>query len=807
MYNIKEVFQKNSRTVYGMDKEKILELRRQVYEKEFERMNPRQREAVFSVKGPLLILAGAGSGKTTVVVNRIANLIENGDAYNSDYISSSITAEDLDACQAYLEKGVPLPEISREHLAVYPCFPWKILAITFTNKAAGELKDRLERILGEKSGDIWASTFHSSCARILRRDADRLGFTRHFTIYDTDDTKRLLKNCLKDLDISEKILPVRSVLSEISRAKDSMILPKEFTESAGTDWRLSQIARVYEHYQDELLKANAMDFDDLLVNTIRLFELNPDVLEYYQNRFEYVLVDEYQDTNHAQYLFIKMLTEKHRNLCVVGDDDQSIYKFRGATIENILSFEETFQNAKTIRLEQNYRSTQNILDAANAVISHNFGRKGKTLWTANKNGPRLSCYTAENELDEADQIARMIENKVSEGRKFSDFAILYRMNTQSNALERVFLKSAIPYRIVGGLRFYERAEIRDIIAYLSVINNPSDVIRLSRIINKPKRSIGDRTVALASEIAVNLGEDLFSVISRADEFSPLSRSASKLKEFAAIISELSDKANSGTSLEEIYQLLLEKTDFLAYLKTEYEDFEDRIDNVNELLSNIVSFEESRENATLSDFLEEISLLTDLDNYDEKADSVVMMTIHSAKGLEFPVVFLPGMEEGIFPGMQSVYSPGEIEEERRLAYVAITRAKEELYFTNASSRMLFGSTSRNTPSRFLKEIPPEMIDYTGSISYSSYLPAAQRPKTSPASGVNVQRGFGFTKPAASPPSSDKAVYAIGDRVFHKAFGEGLVLSSKPMGGDCLVEIAFDKVGTKKIMTNFAHLKKL
>ncbi len=787
-----------------MNKEEVLTLRKKVYEKEFERMNPRQREAVFSVKGPLLILAGAGSGKTTVVVNRIANLIRNGDAYRSEYVSPEVTEEDLACCRAYLENGTPLPEAARAHLAVRPCFPWKILAITFTNKAAGELKERLARILGEQSGEIWASTFHSSCARILRRDAQRLGFTPHFTIYDTDDSRRLLKNCLKDLDISEKILPIRSVLSEISRAKDSLILPKEFAQSAGADWRLSQIAKVYERYQDELLKANAMDFDDLLVNTIRLFELNPDVLEYYQNRFEYVLVDEYQDTNHAQYVFVKLLTETHRNLCVVGDDDQSIYKFRGATIENILSFEETFQNAKTIRLEQNYRSTQNILDAANAVISHNFGRKGKTLWTANKNGPRISCYTAENELDEADQIARTIENKVAQGRKFSDFAILYRMNTQSNALERIFLKSAIPYRIVGGLRFYERAEIRDVISYLSVINNPSDAIRLTRIINKPKRAIGERTVALASGIAANLGVDLFTVISRADQYAPLSRSASKLKEFAAMIGELSQKAEEGTSLEELYQLLLEKTEFLAYLKTEYEDFEDRIDNVNELLSNIVTFEESRETATLSDFLEEISLLTDLDNYDEKGDGVVMMTIHSAKGLEFPVVFLPGMEEGIFPGMQSIYSPGEIEEERRLAYVAITRAKEELYFFNASSRMLFGSTSRNMPSRFLREIPPEMIDYTGSVSFSSYLSsAAQRPKSQPA----APRSVSFAKPAAPPAGSGSETFSIGDRVFHKVFGEGLVLSSKPMGGDCLVEIAFDKVGTKKIMSNFARLKKL
>ena len=786
-----------------MNKEQLLYLRKEVLNKEFERMNDKQKEAVFSINGPLLILAGAGSGKTTVVVNRIANIIKYGNAYQSEYINY-LDDEDIEEMNNFLENNVPISDAVIGKLTENPCPAWRILAITFTNKAAGELKARLNKILGPGSDEIWASTFHSTCARILRKDGDRLGYTRHFTIYDSDDSKRVMKQCLKELDIPEKIMPVKSVLNEISRAKDNLLTPEEYKRQNEQDYRLAIVAKAYALYQKELKNANAMDFDDLIVNTVELFTKCPDVLEQYQNRFKYVMVDEYQDTNHAQYVFVDLISRKNGNLCVVGDDDQSIYKFRGATIENILSFEESYPKSKVIRLEQNYRSTQNILDAANSVITNNIGRKGKTLWTANGKGAALSCYTAENEQDEAERIAKVIFDKIAlEGYKFSDFAVLYRMNVQSNAIERHFLKAAIPYRIIGGTRFYERAEIRDIIAYLSVINNPADTVRLTRIINKPKRAIGDRTVELATQIANELGTNLFDVICRALEFGPLSRSAMKLTEFAVMIKSLVAAANDGvTSLEELYQLLLEKTDFLSYLKTEYEDAQDRIDNVNELLSNIVNYCEATDEPTLSGFLEDVALLTDLDNYDEEADSVVMMTIHSAKGLEFPIVFLPGMEENIFPGTQSIYNPEEIEEERRLAYVAITRAKKELYFLNTQSRIVFGSTNRNKISRFVEEIPPEMINFERARTYYAPKPSVSfddfaAPKTSAPT-------FTSYKPSKTV-STD--TYKVGERVSHKTFGEGMILNSTKMGNDYLLEIAFDTVGTKKLMSNFAKLKKV
>ena len=466
-----------------MDKSEILALRRAVLEKDFARMNDRQKQAVFTVNGPLLILAGAGSGKTTVLINRIANILRYGDAYNSTYLRDDLDENDIAACKAYIENGTPLTAESQEHLSVSACAPWRIMAITFTNKAAGELKDRLCAMLGETASDIWASTFHSTCARILRRDGERIGYSSHFTVYDTDDQRRLMKSILKELDISEKNITPKSILNEISRAKDSLISPAEYALTVGDDFRLKIISRAYTTYQKRLEDADAMDFDDLINKVVELFKKCPDVLEYYQNRFRYLMVDEYQDTNHAQYTFVRMLAEKSGNLCVVGDDDQSIYKFRGATIENILSFENTFQNATVIRLEQNYRSTQNILDAANAVIEHNTERKGKTLWTQNGTGAMIHLHTAENETDEAERITKIILDGVAAGRKFSDYAVLYRMNSQSLTFERNFAKSGVPHRIIGGTRFYERREIREMIAYLSVINNPSDEMRLRRIIN------------------------------------------------------------------------------------------------------------------------------------------------------------------------------------------------------------------------------------------------------------------------------------------------------------------------------------
>lgn len=796
-----------------MDKSEILALRRAVLEKDFARMNDRQKQAVFTVNGPLLILAGAGSGKTTVLINRIANILRYGDAYNSTYLRDDLDENDIAACKAYIENGTPLTTESQEHLSVSACAPWRIMAITFTNKAAGELKDRLCAMLGEAANDIWASTFHSTCARILRRDGERIGYSSHFTVYDTDDQRRLMKSILKELDISEKNITPKSILNEISRAKDSLISPAEYALTVGDDFRLKIISRAYTTYQKRLEDADAMDFDDLINKVVELFKKCPDVLEYYQNRFRYLMVDEYQDTNHAQYTFVRMLAEKSGNLCVVGDDDQSIYKFRGATIENILSFENTFQNATVIRLEQNYRSTQNILDAANAVIEHNTERKGKTLWTQNGTGAMIHLHTAENETDEAERITKIILDGVAAGRKFSDYAVLYRMNSQSLTFERNFAKSGVPHRIIGGTRFYERREIREMIAYLSVINNPSDEMRLRRIINTPKRSIGDRSVEVAAQIGQQTGETLFEVVSHAKDYPALSRAANKMTLFAAQMQGLIELNNDEeVTLGELYDELVERIDYLNFLKTDDpESAEDRAANVQELASNLRRFEEENPEGTLSDFLEEVSLITDIDNYDNNADSVVLMTVHSAKGLEFPVVFLPGMEENIFPGMASVYVPSEVEEERRLAYVAITRAKEELYIFHAESRMIFGMTNRNRVSRFVEEIPETLVEHTRSRDYSARpvsmpsfggaKPFGEEPKTK-----SVAEAGGFTpKPRVKPAPA--GTYRVGDTVLHKAFGTGLIVSATPMANDTLLEVAFDKVGTKKLFANFARLTKV
>lgn len=796
-----------------MDKSEILALRRAVLEKDFARMNDRQKQAVFTVNGPLLILAGAGSGKTTVLINRIANILRYGDAYNSTYLRDDLDENDIAACKAYIENGTPLTTETQEHLSVSACAPWRIMAITFTNKAAGELKDRLCTMLGETANDIWASTFHSTCARILRRDGERIGYSSHFTVYDTDDQRRLMKSILKELDISEKNITPKSILNEISRAKDSLISPAEYALTVSDDFRLKIISRAYTTYQKRLEDADAMDFDDLINKVVELFKKCPDVLEYYQNRFRYLMVDEYQDTNHAQYTFVRMLAEKSGNLCVVGDDDQSIYKFRGATIENILSFENTFQNATVIRLEQNYRSTQNILDAANAVIEHNTERKGKTLWTQNGTGAMIHLHTAENETDEAERITKIILDGVAAGRKFSDYAVLYRMNSQSLTFERNFAKSGVPHRIIGGTRFYERREIREMIAYLSVINNPSDEMRLRRIINTPKRSIGDRSVEVAAQIGQQTGETLFEVVSHAKDYPALSRAANKMTLFAAQMQGLIELNNDEeVTLGELYDELVERIDYLNFLKTDDpESAEDRAANVQELASNLRRFEEENPEGTLSDFLEEVSLITDIDNYDNNADSVVLMTVHSAKGLEFPVVFLPGMEENIFPGMASVYVPSEVEEERRLAYVAITRAKEELYIFHAESRMIFGMTNRNRVSRFVEEIPETLVEHTRSRDYSARpvsmpsfggaKPFGEAPKTK-----SVAEAGGFTpKPRVKPAPA--GTYRVGDTVLHKAFGTGLIVSATPMANDTLLEVAFDKVGTKKLFANFARLTKV
>ena len=792
-----------------------LELRRKILEREFSRMNDKQREAVFQVEGPLLILAGAGSGKTTVLVNRAANIVRYGNAYHSNNVSR-FTDEAASAAEDCIRQNLPFPEELRSSLTVEPCEPWRILAITFTNKAANELKERLSAILGSEDGEqVWASTFHATCARILRRDADRLGYTKRFTIYDTDDSRRLIKECQKALNIDDKKIPYKAALSEISHAKDSLIGPDEYYRSAGKDPRLAKIGEMYRMYQKHLKDSDAMDFDDLIMKTIELFRAEPDVLEHYHRRFRYIMVDEYQDTSHAQYELVRLLTGESQNLCVVGDDDQSIYQFRGATIENILSFEKTFPSAKVIRLEQNYRSTKIILSAANAVISNNENRKGKTLWTMNPEGKKIDAHTSSSEEDEADYIADIILEEVAKGRKFSDFAVLYRMNSQSNTLERVFTKSSIPHRVLGGHRFFDRKEIRDMIAYLSVMCNPNDEARLIRIINSPKRAIGDRTVALAQEISSNVGEPLFQVLRNACEYEPLKRSAQKLTAFAGMIQELSDAAlEGGRSLAELYGMLLEKTGYREAISASGDDdAKDRIDNVNELTSHLIRFtEENGPEATLEDYLGEVQLLADIDNYDASSDSVVMMTMHSAKGLEFPVVFLPGFEEGIFPGMQVMFDPKEVEEERRLAYVAITRAREELHLVNAARRMLFGCTQRNHPSRFLDEIPQKMVELSRKEEFQSFGSGHSSfgssgsahhgvPSSSP---VQTSSSFATAGPAAGKKTS--VSFRKGDAVFHKTFGAGVVLSASPMGSDTLLEIAFEQVGSKKLMANFARLEK-
>ncbi len=777
----------------------FMALKRAVLEREFGRMNEMQRKAVFTTQGPLLILAGAGSGKTTVLVNRIAYLLSYGNAYLDETVPGYIGEREID----FLKKFVENPsdedrEAIRGILAVHPPRPWNILAITFTNKAAGELKERLAAMLGaEEGGEVNAGTFHSICVRILRRNIDRLGYTSNFTIYDSDDSIRVVKDSMADLGVSDKMFPPKAVLSEISHSKDKMLSPKDYIQTAGNDYRLSVIGKLYQRYQERLKAANALDFDDLIVLTVTLLDTYDDVLEYYQNRFRYILVDEYQDTNHAQYRLVSLLAQSHQNLCVVGDDDQSIYRFRGATIENILSFEKQFRNAVVIRLEQNYRSTQNILDAANAVIANNRERKGKNLWTQNGDGEKIIVRRTSDESAEAEFVASSVVENVKRGRKYSDHAVLYRMNAQSNSLERYFIRSNIPYRIIGGHKFFERKEIKDILAYLNVINNPSDSVRLKRIINEPKRGIGTATVATAEQIAEGEGVPLFDVLKEADTYPALARKAAPLKAFTAMIDDLAFTAEQE-DLEFLLDELLEKTGYLAMLRADGPEGEVRIENIEELKSNMRNYEEENEENSLAGFLEEVALYTDLDNLNQSDDAVVMMTMHSAKGLEFPYVYIVGMEEGIFPSRNIMNFPDELEEERRLAYVGITRAKEQLYLLGAASRMLFGSTTRNRPSRFLDEIPKDLTDYKDmTVSAYSYQPQAKRP--SPFSVEPVGRAV-----KAEPSAID---FKVGDTVSHRVFGSGMVVSMTPMANDMLVEVIFEKVGTKRIMANFARLKKV
>ncbi|NMP36649.1 MAG: UvrD-helicase domain-containing protein [Clostridiales bacterium] len=821
-----------------MERNDFLSLRRRIIENDFKRMNDMQKKAVFETEGPLLILAGAGSGKTTVLVNRIANLIKYGSAYNSDFSYRLPTAEDEEKLNRLLSGEEALYGELTSLLCVDTPKPWQILAITFTNKAANELKNRLEALLGPDGLEVNAGTFHSACVRILRRDGGLLGYTKHFTIYDTDDSKRVMKECQRQLGIDDKEVSHKHILSEISKAKDTLVSPADFRVSCPNDRRSRFVADAYEKYQAMLKAADAMDFDDIIVNTVELLRRFPEVLEYYKNKYRYVMVDEYQDTNHAQYVLTSLLASGHNNICVVGDDDQSIYKFRGATIENILSFEKQYKNAQVIRLEQNYRSTQVILDAANAVISNNTERKGKELWTAKQGGDKITLYTCADDLDEGRYIADEILNGVSSGSTWGDFAVLYRMNAQSNSIERAFVRAGVPYRVIGGHRFYERKEIKDALAYLAVICNPSDDVRLRRIINEPKRGIGDTTVNMAAAIAGQLGTGIYSVISRCDEYAALSRASAKLREFTALIDGLRESAQE-LSIAELFKKAMEDSGYLASLSLDRDTCEERIANINELSGNLIRYIEENGEGTLEGFLEEVALMSDIDNYNSESDAVVMMTLHSAKGLEFPCVFIAGMENGIFPGNQVMYGgDGELQEERRLAYVGITRAKQRLYLTNARSRLIFGSTTYNMPSSFLKEIPEELLDVKNDVvqmgfgGYQGSEKAYTAPKRSyhfsdtDSTSVQVKRtpishnsektrqksaDWGFSGAASSAQSAKKnapqTLYKVGDTVAHKAFGTGMILKATPMGNDVLLEIAFDKSGTKKLMGKTAPLEKL
>ena len=696
-----------------------LALRDQYIEARFTKLNPMQRQAVFTTEGPLLILAGAGSGKTTVLVNRIANIIRFGSAHGSKELARPVTEQDLNDLRTAVAIGRDLPR-ETAYLAVRPARPWNVLAITFTNKAAGELKERLRAMLGETlGGDVFASTFHSACVRFLRRDAERIGFPKSFTIYDSDDQQRVIKQIYKDLMIDDKFLPVKSAVSQISSFKDKLLSAEDIASEAPCDTKAALISKIYTTYAARLKKAGAMDFDDLIYHTVKLLQNDEEARRYYQDKFKYVVVDEYQDTSIAQFNLVRLLAGGSNNVCVVGDDDQSIYKFRGATIENILNFEQVFKGAKTIRLEQNYRSTSNILNAANSVIKNNAGRKGKTLWTQNGDGEKVHHYTASNEQDEASHLADIIGEHLREGAHLRDHAVLYRMNAQSNPIETYFARAGIPYRIVGGQRFFDRKEVKDINSYLAVIVNPRDDVRLRRIINEPARKIGATTIEKIGDLAAKNGVPMLEIIGHVREYPELQRAAAPLEKFYEMYRELCDLSVT-LPLDEFAGEVVKKSGYEAMLKAQKEEGQTRLENLGQLISSVKTYvDQNGEDATLAGFLEEVALISDLDSYDQDADSVTMMTIHSAKGLEFPYVFVVGMEDGVFPGDMARYNEEDMDEERRLCYVAITRAKKELYLSSSRSRLIFGQTRRNPPSTFLSEIDPDLLDETQSpeLAYS------------------------------------------------------------------------------------------
>ncbi len=779
-------------------------IKKALFDKYFGFLNPRQREAVYTTEGPLLVLAGAGSGKTTVIVNRIANLILFGRA-SCDATVPENEEELLPLMKAALLSSKP--EVVRavlQRCAVDPAPPYRVLCITFTNKAAREFKERLSNTLGEQAGDIWAGTFHSICVRILRRHIDLLGYNNDFTIYDTDDSKKLVNEVLKELNISDSVLPVRMVLGSISRAKENGRTPEDEMADAGKDFRLQKLCRVYEHYQSKLKSANALDFDDIIMLANRLFEQHQDVRDKYRRHFRYILVDEYQDTNPSQSRLIALLAGDDNNVCVVGDDDQSIYSFRGATVDNILGFDNEYKNARVIRLEQNYRSTGNILAAANGIISNNVDRKGKELWTESDDGEKVHIRRVYTQAEEAQFVCDTVADRVKKGAKYSDFAVLYRVNALSNSLETAFVKNKIPYKIFGGIRFYERREIKDILAYLSVIANPTDSVRLRRIINLPKRGIGDTTVDRAFALADQNNVDVFSIIENASRFTELQRASAKLVRFASLINSLREYANDH-SLADTVSYVIEATGYRLMLAEE-DDGQEREENILELVSSAALFAETSENPTLSEFLNELSLVSDLDGYAEETDAVVLMTVHSAKGLEFPTVFIAGFEEGMFPSAQSI-SEGTrgLEEERRLAYVAVTRAKNELFLLTTESRMLYGRTELRTISRFGDEIPSKVCDRTNQRSSRPSNPYSQPSHSE--QDRQSRNSFMRNMRQETAKSAPAEMFDEGCTVLHPMFGEGEVLKATPMGGDVLYEIEFKNCGVKRLMGNYAKLKKV
>ena len=792
---------------------RFIKARRQYIASRFSHLNIMQLEAVLTTDGPLLLLAGAGSGKTTVLINRIANLLQYGNASDSNIVPDFITEEDVEFLEALSGEISDADRYRAEQLCrLNPVQPWSVMAITFTNKAATELKERLSLMLGPDAEDVWAMTFHSACCRILRRDIERLGYTRSFTIYDTADSERLMKEIIKSMGLDDKALPPKYVLSIISKQKDKLVSPQDMLDhiEISGDIRLSYVAKAYQKYQNKLKENNALDFDDIIYITVQLLQEHEDVRHYYQKKFQYILVDEYQDTNHLQYLLTSLLAGGYENICVVGDDDQSIYRFRGATIENILDFENQYRGSRIIRLEQNYRSTQSILNAANAVIAHNIGRKGKRLWTSNQGGDPITLYEASDEGSEANYIA----GQILSGAKvngFKSYAVLYRTNAQSNALEYAFKRNGIPYRVIGGMRFFERAEIKDMLSYLCVINNRNDDLRLRRIINNPPRGLGAKTLETAERLALAEGRGLYSVVSDPYSYAPLEKSANKFLQFTQIIEELAKLLDEGMDLPTFYDQVLARTGYAEMLELKpTEENKTKLENVRELKSSINAYVENADMPTLAGFLEEIALYTDIEEYNDADDAVVMMTMHSAKGLEFPHVFLVGLEEGLFPGMRAIGDREEMEEERRLCYVAITRAMKTLTISYARQRMLYGRTNAAMPSRFLKEIPEDIVVRKGSYPRRDYFSQNSSPygqREYPTNGRSYYRES--VSAMASTPKAVKIELNKGDMVNHTAFGRGMVLSVLPMGGDALLEIAFDNIGTKKLMAKAAasHLKRL